>query len=414
MKGIFVGIMHKNSIFYPATATERVFQVFLWLLPWSPEISVGVGQLHFPAEILVGILALMLLPGALRDMRSLRRLNVFPAGILLWQLWMTFCAVNAAMPVVAWKYWLVESAFLLVFGWGIWRHPEWWQRYWPHLAWSAGLLCIYTLCHHSLFQFRQDQAILAPMPFFPDHTMLAAFLSMLLPYTLWHGKKYTWLSALFILTLLVSGARAAWAAMALAGLAYGARQWTITGKYWWLLPILSGFTGAFVYLHSPHRQADVSWQERLNRYDCALKMTRERPCTGWGPGVYEQAYFSFQAPEKRTRISVDQPIIERNIHTYGRGGGAHSEYWQRAAETGWPGLALWLALPLWALAQGFTQLSVPFQAAAWYSTSMFMLQALVNNHLHDPRIALLFWAGLAVLCPMAFKRKSPVEAPESS
>ena len=153
---------------------------------------------------------------------------------------------------------------------------------------------------------------------------------------------------------------------------------------------------------------DVSAQERLNRWNCAIRMSQERPSLGFGPGTFQFQYIDFQKPDEMTRISMLAPVVTRGPDTYGRGGGAHSEYLRVLAETGWPGLLLWLSLAISAMVAG----SVPATLVAGKpktnrlpSPSIYLILALltffahstVNDFLHDGRISALFWGCLAMI-----------------
>jgi O-antigen ligase len=149
-----------------------------------------------------------------------------------------------------------------------------------------------------------------------------------------------------------------------------------------------------VYGFRDRAGADVSSRERLNRWECALRMASDRPWTGHGPGTYQFAYLPYQRPEAMTRISIVNPIEERGPGNYGRGGGAHSEYLQALSETGLPGLLVWTAFAVALLLSVFRQ---PVSAHNLYpglALTTFLVHGLANNFLHDARMALVFW-GIA-------------------
>jgi len=70
--------------------------------------------------------------------------------------------------------------------------------------------------------------------------------------------------------------------------------------------------------------SDASNTERINRWKCALRMFREKPIFGWGPGTYVFQYAPFQ-------FSYDRTIISTN---FGDLGNAHSEYLGPLSESG--------------------------------------------------------------------------------
>jgi putative inorganic carbon (hco3(-)) transporter len=81
-------------------------------------------------------------------------------------------------------------------------------------------------------------------------------------------------------------------------------------------------------------QTDISNLERINRWKCALRMFKARPVYGYGPGTYQFVYGGFQVKKEMTRIST----------YHGEKGNAHSEYLGFLAETGFPGLLIYLCL----------------------------------------------------------------------
>ena len=80
--------------------------------------------------------------------------------------------------------------------------------------------------------------------------------------------------------------------------------------------------------------SDASNLERLNRWNCAVKLFKEKPFSGWGPGTYSFVYAPFQE-------SSDLTIISTN---FGNGGNAHSEYLGPLAEQGIIGLLIMVTL----------------------------------------------------------------------
>ena len=69
---------------------------------------------------------------------------------------------------------------------------------------------------------------------------------------------------------------------------------------------------------------DASNLERINRWECAIEMFKERPVFGFGPGTYAFEYARYQKPESLTIISTN----------FGNMGNAHSEYLSALSETG--------------------------------------------------------------------------------
>lgn len=380
------------------------------VLPWSVEIGLGVHKLNFPSELLIGALGLGLIwffwqnPKELLDLflgNFLIRISLIYIG------WMALTACFSTLPIVSWKYWVVDTAHWWVFAVGISRWPDLWRRALPWFIFSVAGVAIYTLVHHGFYHFRTDQALLAPMPFFPDHTMWAAVLSMVIflgGMAFPNSSKLTRaILPLLLLALIFSTCRAAWASVLIAGAVWGFLSLGKKGRLVLLGLLLSA--GFFV---SPRMvdsfREDVSAQERLNRWHSAGRMSQEKPWLGFGPGTFQFQYIRFQKPEEMTRISLSAPAEARGPDTYGRGGGAHSEYWRILAETGWPGLLLWLVM-VFNLLVPATSVAGKNQRPSLPKPAIYLLLALitffthsaVNDFLHDGRIAALFWGCLAMI-----------------
>ncbi len=396
---------------------EKGYILLFALLPWSVECSFGSWGLSLPSEPLILLLGLGL--ALVFVQRPSRFLKPGRSWFAIWTAWMGVAAAFSTMNTVSWKYWLVEAGHIWVFAFGMLLWPAIWRRALPYFLLSMLGVAIYTIIHHSFYDFRVDQAMLAPMPFFPDHTMYAAVLAMLVFYgqfeiegkgvvgrLLQQGAVKNGITAFFLGALLLSTCRSALLSVGFAGAVFAAFYFQKRRRYFALGAVLLGLfflqiAGKKIFNES---SADVSVLERLNRWDCAASMLAERPWKGFGPGTYQFQYLPFQQPEKKTRISVNEPLAGRSPDTYGRGGGAHSEYWQAGAELGWPGLMLWVALVLGSLWRGFgmavqAQEKTARQLALLTTLGLltFFIHALANNFLHDARIAALVWGGVAFL-----------------
>jgi putative inorganic carbon (HCO3(-)) transporter len=409
----------------PGAAWQRLgfrgYALLFALLPWSVEIEMGGVGLELPAEPLQVVLGLWLLFLLLRFRAwawfSLRS-NRFILLSLVWIAWSLVTSFSSTMPVVSWKYTLVETAHWGIFALGISLFPHWWKRLVLIFALSMSGLIVYTLVHHAGYHFRADQAILAPMPFFPEHTAYAAVIALVLPWlTLGAMENISKWLRIGMLGLALAGlffafSRAAWLSVSFAG-ALGL-IWHFRA-YWRFFLAFSAVSLGFLWLNSAalsrfyaeKLSRDVSSQERMNRYACAARMYTEKPWLGFGPGTFQFHYISFQQPAEMTRISVQAPISGRNPDTYGRGGGAHSEYWQALTESGLPGLLLFVGLFWGVFGVGLLRLFMAKQdettlilLVCLLSILTFLLHGFVNNLLHDTRVAALLWGQLGFISSM--------------
>ena len=216
-----------------------------------------------------------------------------------------------------------------------------------------------------------------------------------------------------LLALALSTARAAWGSAMLVGTLWLFWSLKIYGRVVLLVCISAiGYWGATKSMAA--LQQDVSSMERLNRWSCALRMIQEKPFAGFGPGTFQFQYLDYQRPAEMTRISVQAPYGKGLPHPQGRGGGVHSEYLRVLTEMGVVGLLLWmglLGLLVWdGVKSAFnrfdsqTETGSPFRNVRFSSNFFlrlalltFFMQVLVNDLLHDGRVAALVWGAMAVL-----------------
>lgn len=382
------------------------------LLPWSIECSFGAWKLNVPAEPLIVVSGIGLGWFVFKNPGALRR--IFSGNMLLpisaaWICWLAACAFFSTMPVVSWKYWIVEAGHWWVFAIGLALFPDLWRRAFKWFVVSTAGVVVYALIHHAFYHFRADQALLAPMPFFPENTLYAAVLAMsaIASFAVFPAKggRAGWMRLILFTGLFFSFCRAAWLSVLIAG-AVGL-PFIFREKWRWfafagICLLVAGFLLRGQML--TRMANDVSMIERLNRYACALRMAYERPRTGFGPGTFQFQYIPYQKPEEMTRISAREPVMERSPRTYGRGGGVHSEYFQALSEAGWPGLVLWMTLTLVVMWTGYKQFfsgktkeNQLLVLALALSLLTFFVHGIVNNMLHDGRVAALVWGSAGFL-----------------
>ncbi|TVQ93788.1 MAG: O-antigen ligase domain-containing protein [Bacteroidetes bacterium] len=142
---------------------------------------------------------------------------------------------------------------------------------------------------------------------------------------------------------------------------------------------------------------DVSNLERLNRWVSALRMFKEKPLTGFGPGTYQFTYIPYQEPGLMNRLSVTNPFEPPE----GSGGTAHSEYLLALSEMGIPGLIGWIVLlGRWVFIAFEKSRNHPNRwliVTAIAGLSTYIFHANFNNFLTTDKFAFLFWGTAAWL-----------------
>jgi O-antigen ligase len=218
------------------------------------------------------------------------------------------------------------------------------------------------------------------------------------------------------MALVLSFSRAAWVSLAFAVLIYLVIALRIKMK--WIL-VTFGITLGFFFLFQndiwekleknkqgssanflEHVQSisnvttDDSNLERLNRWASALRMFRERPVLGYGPGTYQFEYAPFQRYSEKTRISTNA----------GDKGNAHSEYIGPLAESGVLGMVWVLCILVFVVLTGLRvyrktdskevkmlSLSVLLGLITYY------FHGTMNDFLDTDKASVPFWGFIAIL-----------------
>jgi O-antigen ligase len=134
--------------------------------------------------------------------------------------------------------------------------------------------------------------------------------------------------------------------------------------------------------------------ERINRWKSALRMSAEKPLFGWGPATYQFIYAPYQIASEKTAISTN----------YGEGGNAHSEYLGALADSGIPGMVLYIVLVF----------AILYHAIILYNKTgdkhsallvltlitglmTYIVHGALNNFLDTDKISALLWGMVAAV-----------------
>ena len=139
---------------------------------------------------------------------------------------------------------------------------------------------------------------------------------------------------------------------------------------------------------------DASNLERINRWEAAFRMFKERPFWGFGPGTYQFSYAPYQYSYERTIISTNA----------GNRGNAHSEYIGPLAESGVIGLLSVLAIAFTVI---FTALQIYWNTKdkkikllvfiALLSLVTYYTHGFLNNFLDTDKASVPFWGFIAMI-----------------
>ncbi len=345
-------------------------------------------------------------------------------------IWMGLAAIVSSHPLVSFKFLTARLWFVVGFFWVLSEmfRVQKAQRHQFIFAYAFPLciVIIYTMVRHAGFGFEKDAGHWVMKPFYKDHTSYGAVLAMVIPpmVALLTWKRFSAFVKAVVglgLTVLCIGlvfsyTRAAWVSLAAVTILWGLMKVGVQLKTLLFVGIASlAFLwfaqDALLIQLERNRQdssdnlaehvesisnvsSDASNLERLNRWNAALEMFKERPFVGWGPGSYQFEYAPFQR-------SGDQTIISTNNAD---GGNAHSEYLGPLAEQGLPGLIFVIGLLSFCLHLGFKlhrRLKDPEQArlamGVFLGLMTYFVHGVLNNYLDTDKASALFWGFFALL-----------------
>ncbi|HBZ66637.1 MAG TPA: hypothetical protein DEO70_07350 [Bacteroidales bacterium] len=349
--------------------------------------------------------------------------------ILIQLLWMLLTCINSEIPIVSFKYLLSRLWFVVPFffmGVLLFRdHRFIWRFFWAYLI-PLGVVVVYSTVHHASFGFNEEIGNSVMTPFYNDHTAYGAILALMLPPALVLSFNrdfsfYVRLAGVGVLTLLLIGlflsySRAAWIG-SFAGLAVAIAVWLkIKFKYIFLaiasiVTVFSVFQREILDRLEKNKQdssanfvehvrsisnisSDASNLERINRWQAAFRLTKERPLLGWGPGTYQFVYAPYQMTREKTIISTNA----------GDKGNAHSEFIGPMSEQGIPGMLIVVALVIVVVYYGLSlrhKLTDRRMRAVSLAVTVglitYFVHGLLNNFLDTDKLSVPVWAFIAML-----------------
>ena len=435
--GLYVVFFHTDWAMY-LVALSTPFSVIIR----SKNIPLG---LSLPSEALMILVTMIFLARILYDLSIDRKFLRHPISIaiLVYLGWMLLTSLTSVRPVVSIKFfaskvWFITSCywfFMQMANDGL-RNAV---RYFNCYAIGLSIIVLITTYQHALSGFDEHYAHFVMSPFYNDHTAYGAALAFMLPVSVgflflpgnrWPQRTfYIVVSLILLMGFYLSFSRAAWLSLVVAvGVLVILKlriklSWIIGGGLVVGL-LLFFYADDILYKMSRNEQdssgnlaeqlqsisnitTDASNVERLNRWNSAFGMIRERPVTGWGPGTYQFVYAPFQRSQYKTIITTD----------FGDGGNAHSEYIGPCAESGIPGMLTVFALAFCILLTGirtYNHTHDPTQRLICLMMTLalitYFVHGVLNNFLDTDKLSLPFWGAFAAIVVMNldYKEKTGV------
>ena len=389
-------------------------------------------NMFLPTEpLLFGVLILFLFK-LLIDRSFDKKILYHPLSVLILinLLWILITSFTSTMTVVSLKFFLSRLWFIVGFyllGIQLFKNKKNIGKYFWLYTFSLLIVIGYTFIRQSHYGFQdQEAANFTVNPLYNDHTAYAAALSMLFPVMigLLFLKEYSYIQriaafvvlSVLILALVFSYTRAAWLSVVFAFVMFLVVVFKIKFRTFLLIGastiivLLLFWTQVYMKLEKNRQDSssdfskqiqsvtnistDASNKERLNRWSCAIRMFKERPVFGWGPGTYMFKYAPFQHSYERTIISTNAGDL----------GNAHSEYLGPLAESGVFGSLSFLAIVLASIyyamrvyrrtndkSEKIIVLSVLIGLITYY------VHGVMNNFLDTDKLSALFWGFTAII-----------------
>ncbi len=412
---------------------DTVLLLITFLTPFAvnlQEADFGL-TISLPGEpLMMGVLLLFIMK-LLHERFYDHRIMKHPVSIaiVINLIWLFITCFTSEIPIVSMKFMIARLWFVIPFFFaGILLFTD--QKNIKKFLWlyTIPLLIVifYTLYNHSTYGFDKPHSNMVMKPFYNDHTAYGAIIAMFLPVftgfalSRQFNKSYRWISFI-VLAILVTGiifsySRAAWISVAGALAVYILVRLRI--RFYWVLAALVVGIGLFFMFRFQfldkleknkqdsstdfieHVQSisnissDASNLERINRWAAAIRLFKEKPVFGWGPGTYQFVYAPYQRSKEKTIISTN----------YGDMGNAHSEYIGPMAESGVLGMITFLGIVITSIITGFRiyrrgeskQIRIIGLLIALGLISYY-IHGLMNNFLDTDKASVPFWAFTAIL-----------------
>lgn len=412
---------------------DKVLLLISFLTPLSINIeSLDVGlALSLPVEPLLAGLLLLFIAKFLYDHKFDVKISTHPISIVIYIMfiWMTITTITSEMPVVSIKFvvsrlWFVIPAYFMCAV--LFKEPKNISRFvWLYIA-GLVIVVIYTIINHASHGFDGDSAHWVMTPFYNDHTAygaaLAVYIILCIALLLMPGMKKSrritgiCVLCLLVLAIILSFCRASWISLIAA---LGVLLCVLLKiKFRYIAFIAAVLIGLFFTFQqqifdslSKNDQdasgniveniqsmtnitTDASNLERINRWNSAFRMFKERPVFGWGPGTYQFIYAPFQESRNKTIISTNS----------GDMGNAHSEYIGALAEQGLVGSLIVISLVIVFMYCGLmtyrrakNRESKILVLGATLALFGYFVHGTLNNFLDTDKLAVPIWSCMAII-----------------
>ena len=406
-------------------------------------------NMFLPTEpLLFGVLLLFIFK-LLIDGNFDKKILFHPLSVIIGinLLWILITSLTSTMTVVSLKFflsrlWFVVGFYILAIQ--LFKNKKNIGRYFWLYTFSLLIVIGYALVrqwHYGFFD--QEAANFVVNPLYNDHTAYGAALAMILPvitgllflktYSYWQRIAAFVVLIILVIAIIFSYTRATWISIAIAFIMFIVIVLKIKFRTFLIIvvsliifvPLF--WTQVYMKLERNRQEAssnfseqlqsvtnittDASNLERLNRWSCAIRMFKEKPVFGLGPGTYMFKYAPFQLSYERTIISTNAGDL----------GNAHSEYLGALAESGILGLLTFLAIVIASIYYAMriyrktNERSVKIIVLSVLTGLVtYYIHGVLNNFLDTDKLSALFWGFTAIIVALdiAEREKTKENPPE--
>lgn len=412
---------------------DKILFLITLLTPLSVVITLSEGRfgLAIPTEpLLVGVSILFffrLIFYSNYDKRLFK--HPLTIAIIFYLFWLLITAINSEIPLVSFKFLLSKLWFIIPFYFVmilVFRKETNLRIFNYCYILSFLVVIFYTTFIHAKYGFSEEAGHWVMSPFFNDHTAYGAMLAFFLPalFLFVRFKAYSKnirlfslvIGFIFLIALVLSSSRAAWLSLLVA--AVSGLLIVMKIKFKWLAFTAVVLIGCFYLFQNEIIQklekntnessenyiehvrsiynisSDASNLERINRWQAAIRLFKERPFMGWGPGTYQFVYAASQRSHEKTIISTNAGDL----------GNAHSEYLGPLAEMGLIGMLLVITIITIAITTGIRVYRNSLKPeirmlslAAVMSLISYFTHGLINNFLDSDKASVPVWGMMAMI-----------------
>lgn len=427
---------------------ESTFLLIAFLTPLSvnlEEFTNGEIGLFIPTEpILLGLLLLILL----KQLKTPFIDKLVWKNPIVWSLafylgWTFITSITSSSPVISFKFLLMKLWYivpLILLGTEVFKNSKNISRFIWLYSGGMTIVILYTLVRHYGYDFGEEEGHWVMSPIFKDHTIYGASVAISLFFVMGllvyqkHGPLVQFiLATMLVITtigLYFSYTRGAWLSVFVAFVVWLLIKYKVKIKYLLTIGIIVLSTIYFswdkIQMELARNKAehtttafderlqsatnitsDASNLERLNRWNAAWEMYKERPIFGFGPGTYAFEYAPYQDPDMLTIISTN----------FGNAGNAHSEFLGPMAEMGTIGIVSMILFVIAIFYQGIT-LYNKFPTNSSKNTMLrrlllfvilalttYFFHGLLNNYLDTDKASVPIYGACAIIIALEIKLK---------